>query len=223
MNTVDTRLLHLLRLVSPALPVGAFAYSQGMEAAVESQLIPDEQSTANWLSGLLRDSIGRLDMPVLIRQLQALTSTDDEQFTVWNARAFAYRETAELRLESQQMGQALVKLLDDMGESTLLGGGQPIDWVSAFALAAHRYQIDVDSALTGYAWSWCENQVAAAIKLVPLGQTAGQRVLCELIELIPEIIELAKTLKDEQIGSSATHVAILSSQHEIQYSRMFRS
>ena len=219
----DAPLLHLLRLVSPSLPVGAFAYSQGMEAAVERGLLARESVVADWLSGLLVDSLARLDMPILARQMTALADHDSAVFQRWNDRIIAYRETSELRLESQQMGRALMRLLTDLGIDSPVDCDRPLDWVSAFALAAHQHAISSHDALSGYAWSWCENQIAAAVKLVPLGQTAGQRLLCQLIDAIPAATDLALQVDDQQLGTSATQVAILSCQHENQYSRLFRS
>jgi urease accessory protein len=181
----DLQILQLLRLVSPALPVGAFAYSQGLEGGVEQAWIKDEDDSLQWISGVLQNSIAGLDLPALYWQLEYLQNEDLQRFLEFNDTVFAYRETAEFRLESHQMGQALMRLLRDTHQHNCDGGVlnsdssqvlntllyerdfQHIDWVSAFAIAAFSVNLDKQKTLLGYAWSWSETQVAAAITLVP--------------------------------------------------------
>ena len=95
--------------------------------------------------------------------------------------------------------------------------------LAGFALAAVSWNIPFQQAALGYSWGWIENQVAAAIKLVPLGQTSGQRLQLELTELIPSAVNEAMLIRDEEIGASAPAMAIASSLHETQYTRLFRS
>jgi len=219
---LDLSLVRLLQFVSPALPVGAFAYSQGLESAVVQGLLDDDLSTESWICGLLNQSLSQLDLPMLHHCLNALKQENEPQTTLLNQMCVAYRETLELRLESLQMGKALRRLLNDLQPSCQLPKGD-LDWVVAFAFACHAYDIDSEHALLGYAWSWCENQVAAAIKLVPLGQTQGQTLLLRIAEKLPQLVAQAQTIALDNVGAMSPNMAILSAQHETQYSRLFRS
>ena len=216
-------LLRLLQLVSPTLPVGAFAYSQGLEFAVDSGWIKNADETEQWLVGLMQNNLAALDLPIALRIYQALKNQHDQQLDYWNQYALASRETQELRLESIQLAKALLRLLNDMGEDTAVLQQQQCDWSAAFALAASRWEIAEQEMLLGYVWSWLENQLAAAIKLVPLGQTQGQILLQKIAMQIPKVIAVAKEMKDDDIGALAPAMVIASCQHETQYSRLFRS
>ena len=219
-------LLSLLRLSSPALPVGAYSYSQGMEYAVEAGWVSDQSSALHWIKGSLETGLARLDLPVLLRLLRAWRSVDHHTLWDWSRWLLACRESRELRDEDAQMGAALARLLRDLGiepADKLCDRAAPVSYALAYALACSAWQIDEHSAVTGYAWAWCENQVAAAVKLVPLGQTAGQRLLSALIETIRELPQRALQVTDDQIGGSLPGLAIASARHETQYSRLFRS
>ena len=220
---MDIELVRLLQLVSPSLPVGAFAYSQGLESAVEAQLVSNEEAAKEWIGGILNNNISHLDLPALKYQMQYLAEQDELAIERLNDRLIAFRETKELRAESLQMAKALRRLLLDLNiDLTLLPEGE-LDWVTAFAFAATSQSIEIDNAMLGFAWSWCENQIAAAIKLVPLGQTQGQRLLHQIGSTLTEQVAKAKLINADNIGAIAPHLAILSSQHENQYSRLFRS
>jgi urease accessory protein len=216
-------LLRLLQLCSPALPIGAYAYSQGLEHAVTAGWVTDEESAAGWILGLLEHALPSLDVPVLLRLIDAWDSGGDSH--PWNDFLFASRGSAELRAEDQRLGSALARLLVslDVRDAT--------DWVSAphvthacmFALASARWGIAPADAAAGYLFSWAENQVGAATRLVPLGQTAAQRILSRATGLIPAAVARAATLQDEELGFAAPAHAIASALHETQYSRIFRS
>jgi len=217
-------LLRLCHLVSPALPVGAYAYSQGLEYAVHAGWVHDEASTLEWLQGLSRSSVGTLDLPILLRLHRAWGASDASAVRHWNAQLIAARETSELRAEELHLGLALARVLIE------LEIGEAGEWIEAapafatlFALAAVRWHIGAGDALAGYLWAWSENQVLAAVKLVPLGQSAGQRLLHRLTAAMPAIVERARTLADDAIGVSTVSQAIASALHESQYSRLFRS
>lgn len=220
---MDIQLIRLLQLVSPTLPVGAFAYSQGLESAVDAQLISNEEMTKEWVVGILNNNLSKLDLPALKYQMQYLAKHDGVAIEGLNDRLIAFRETKELRAESLQMAKALKRLLTDLNiDLTHLPNGE-LDWVTAFAFAAHSQSIEIENAMLGFAWSWCENQIAAAIKLVPLGQTQGQRLLHQLGSMLSEQAAKAALIDIDKIGAIAPSMAILSSQHEGQYSRLFRS
>ncbi|WOJ95908.1 urease accessory UreF family protein [Congregibacter brevis] len=214
--------LHLLHLSSPALPVGAYAYSQGLEYAIEAGWLDDEE-LSNWLSDGLMLGIAQLDLPVLLRALDALKAANLTALNLWNDRILASRETAELLLEDQQIGAALWRLLETLDTRTPPALTQRPAYAVAFAIAVHQWEIDEDAAVQGYAYSWLENQVTAATKLVPLGQTAAQRLLLQLMKLIPEACTHAKTVADDELGLSLPGLAMASCRHERQHTRLFRS
>ena len=202
------RLARLLQLASPTLPVGAYSYSQGLEAAIEAGIVRDEASAKAWIGDVLEFSIVRMEAQVLRSQIAGPSQELNDFFV-------ATRETAELRAETLQMGEALARLLTDLGIAV---GIEKPAFPSAFAIAARHWQIAPEDAVTGYLWSWLENQVMAAVKAVPLGQTAGQRILLELGERLH-----ATELEKESWSNLAPGLAFLSARHETQYSRLFRS
>jgi urease accessory protein len=206
-------LAKLLQLASPALPVGAYSYSGGLEAAVEAGIVKDAATAEQWIGDVLELSVARMEGPILLRMMSGLNS--------WNEIFLASRETSELRAETVQMGYSLDRLLKDLGV-----GEVPVEepsFPAAFAHAAKHWKIEPEAALQAYLWAWAENQVMAAVKAVPLGQTDGQRMLLVLGERISASIPRILSMKDEDLGNFAPGLAILSSQHETQYSRLFRS
>jgi urease accessory protein len=217
-------LLRLCHLVSPALPVGAYAYSQALEYAVHAGWVRNEAETLDWLRGLARHGIGTLDLPVLWRLHRAWCDRDVASVRIWDARLLAARETAELRAEDRHLGAALARVLVELEVV------EARDWLEAapafatlFALAASGWQISAEEALLGYLWSWSENQVLAAVKLVPLGQSAGQRLLHRLIDEMPSTVAHAMAVRDEDIGVGTWSQTLGSALHEEQYTRLFRS
>jgi urease accessory protein len=212
-------LLRLMQLVSPALPIGGYNFSQGLEYVIQEGWVHDEASALAWIRGLARNAVGTLDLPVLFR----LCSGQDA--TRWSQFLIASRETAELRAEDRHLGRSLAKVLAESG----IDAARP--WVTRadatfatlFALACTRWGINAYDAACGYLWTWAENQVLAAVKTVPLGQSAGQRMLHVLIADIPAVVDNARTLSDDAIGSAAPLHLIASAAHETQYTRLFRS
>ena len=200
----DLALLRLLQLVSPSLPVGMYSYSQGMEQAVENGWIKSEAQTRDWLAGLLRHSLARLDAALLVRFYDAWARNDADAVAHWSMELTAMRETAELRMEDRQTGQALARLLDGLGVERAKGWvrNPHATFATMFALAAVEWDISKAQTIAGYLWSWLENQALCAVKLVPLGQLAGQRLLYGLAMEIPGLVEAALDLPDDEIGSS---------------------
>jgi len=219
------QLLKLLQLSSPTLPVGAFAYSQGLESAIETGLIIDANTMQNYLADSLRYSLQQTDIPLLSRLYQAWLDNDLDQVDYWNQYLRAQRETKELRDEDHQLGIALARLLFDLDikEAKVWKKKSNASFLTLFALAAVKWDISCQDACTGYLWAWLDNQIAAAIKLVPLGQTDGQKILSKTLTLIPDIIANGLSISTAEIGASLPMLAILSAQHETQYSRLFRS
>lgn len=225
MSTNQTSLVRLMQLVSPSLPIGAFAYSQGLEWAVECGWINDSKSFKCWLEGLIFDSLERLDVPVFSRLYQACERQDESDVAYWSHYLLASRETSELRMEEKNRARALTRLLVDLElqQARQWQGTLQTCQAAPFAVAAVNWKIRLDDAASGYVWSWLENQIAAAIKLVPLGQTEGQRLQLILSEKLAAIVQQGLKLEDREIGASAPALAIASSLHETQYTRLFRS
>jgi urease accessory protein len=217
--------LRLMQLVSPALPVGAFAYSQGLEWAVEAGWVHDTGSLQDWLAGLIDDALTRLELPILCRLYQACSRSDPDAIEHWGQMLLASRETSELRAEEHNRARALITLLADLGVASAAEWRGQLRHCQAapFALAAQSWQIGMTDCALGYASGWLENQVTAAVKLVPLGQTDGQRVQLALARSMAAAVERARTLADGDIGASAPALAIASARHETQYTRLFRS
>jgi urease accessory protein len=221
-------LVRLLHLASPALPIGAYSYSQGLEWMIECRAIHDEASAGQWIGDVLDEVVARGEAAVLWRLLAACASGDAPGFREWNAWYRASRETRELRAETEQMGASLVALATDLGVLAgdaldLAQSAAPITLPAAYALAAHAYSIDRDAAAVGYLASWLENQVLAAVKALPLGQVAGRRLLHALGARIPHVLARVRSLVDDDVASFAPGVALASMRHETQYSRLFRS
>jgi len=217
-------LLRLLYLASPALPVGAYAYSQGLEYAISASWVFDEESTFDWLQGIARRGVGSLDLPILLRLHRAWLRGEENQICRWTVRLIASRETKELRTEDLHLGRALARILAGLGmvEAQAWEQANPA-FATLFALASARWNISEREGLCGYLWSWSENQVLAAVRLVPLGQSAAQRLLHRLIEAIPGLVDRAHMVEDDEIGSSAISQVMASALHETQYTRLFRS
>ncbi len=217
--------LRLLQLVSPSLPVGAFAYSQGLEWAVEAGWVKDETDTLAWCREMLGNGIARVDIPILQRLHRGWMNGDPATRQKWNRQLLALRETSELREEERVRGRALSRLL----EGLQVAGCDQLEkendhtQLSAFAFAATTWNIPVRDAALGHAWSWLENTVMAALKLVPLGQLAGQRLLLEMSAPLQEAVEGGLQLADEDIGLSLPGATFASARHETQYTRLFRS
>ena len=217
------KLTRLLQLASPALPVGAYSYSQGLEAAIEAKIVRDEATALAWIEDVLELTVARMEAPVFLRLHAAWESGDEGAAAHWNALFLASRETAELRAETVQMGHSLARLFAELGHEHPFGSWDEVSMPAAYAWWAARCDLDAASSVVAYLWSWAENQVMAAVKAVPLGQSAGQRVLFALGSAGARIAERAADVEDDALGNFAPAFAILSSQHETQYSRLFRS
>ena len=215
----------LLQIASPALPVGAFAYSQGIERAVEDELIRDAHDARRWILDVLAGPMTFWEAPVLLRLHRASVRGDDATFRTWNERFVASRETSELRAETLQMGASLAVWAHELGleAGARLRTLPDLSFTAAFAACAADRHIGERDGVCAYLWSWIENQVTAAIKAVPLGQMAAQRVLLASHAPLAEAVAIATALDDDEMHSSAPGLALTCARHEIQYSRLFRS
>lgn len=218
-------LARLLQLASPALPVGAFSYSQGLEAAVEAGIVRDRASAAQWIGDVAELSLARWELPLLASLLDAWQAQDPNAAAAINARFLASRESAELRAETVQMGYSLARLMVqlEIEHATRLESIEEPAFPTAYAFAAASWKIPAREALAAYLWSWTENAVMAAVKCVPLGQTDAQRALLALGARIDGLVDSALTVGEDAMAPSLPHLALLSARHETQYSRLFRS
>jgi urease accessory protein len=223
--STDLSLMRLLQIVSPALPIGAFAYSQGLEQTVAEGWVTSEAEARGWLLGLLESSFATLDLPVVARLMNGWRDGDALAVTRWSRWLLACRPTRELRAEDRQLGASLARVLDSLGVAEAASWARRADVTHAamFALAAVRFDVPPGAALAGHAFAWAEAITAAAVRLVPLGQSAGQRILAAAGAAIPAIAARALTLPDEELGAAAPGQAIASATHEGLYSRLFRS
>jgi urease accessory protein len=218
-------LLRLLHLASPGLPIGTFAYSQGLEPAVAATWVTDEASAEAWILGVLRHGLGTLDLPVFARLAAAFAAGDDECARSWTDFLFAARGSAELQAEDRRVGNSLARVLVTLGiEDAAAWTDSPrTTYATLFALATARWGLPVADAAAALAFSWCENQTAAALRLVPLGQTSGLRILAHAHDEIPAVVRAALACSDAEIGFGCPGLALASARHETQYSRLFRS
>lgn len=223
----DVALARMLQLASPALPVGAFSYSQGLEAAVESGAVRDAASAGRWIEDVLAFSVARFEAPAWARLHAAWVAGDPVAVRDLNAWFCATRETWELRAESLQMGYSFRRLCADLGFPAsgieVLESMKEVAYPTVHSFAVAQWGLPAREALVAYLWSWLENQVMAALKAVPLGQTDGQRLLMRMGERLAAIAQDAMSAEDAALANFAPGLAIASSRHETQYSRLFRS
>jgi urease accessory protein len=220
-------LLRLLQLASPALPVGGFSYSEGIEAAVAHQLVHDEASAQTWLVDHLHLVQSRSELPVIAQAIPAWQRHDEQQLKTLNDWVIQTRESFEMRLQTEQMGRSLLIWLRNQADAEPLRMKTceelPPTWPLAFALALSTHDIPVRQGLVAAAFGWAENMVQATIKAVPLGQLSGQRILAALATEIPSAVDYAMQVTTENRQAFSPRLAILSARHETQYSRLFRS
>lgn len=221
----DSALLQLIWLASPALPVGGFSYSEGLEGAVDASLVTDEASAARWLVDQLHLTLSRSDLAVVAQAVVAWRAGDTERVQTLNAWILNTRETRELRQQTEQMGRSFIEWLKSVHPdvaATAIPLGH-LTYPVAFARAASTGTAPIRTIALAFAFGWAENMMQAAIKSVPLGQSAGQRILARLAHEIPQAVDHALTRVDDSRQSFSPMLAILSSRHEHQYSRLFRS
>lgn len=220
-------LLQLMWLASPALPVGGFSYSDGLEAAVDSGRVATEDDASRWLVDQLHLTLARGDLAAVAKAIAAWRRDDLPRVRELNGWVMQTRESSEFKLQTVQMGRSLLAWLNNhhtasaaqMEACGLLLPTYPI----TFALAASATQASVRDCLMAFAFGWAENMAQSAIKSVPLGQSSGQRILARMSDDIPAAVDSAMALMDSERQAFSPMLAILSAQHETQYSRLFRS
>jgi urease accessory protein len=219
-------LLALLQFVSPALPVGAYSYSEGIETLVQNGKVKDLATLEHWLQQELKYGAISVEAIALLRAYGCVESGDLEQLKYWNNWLSAFRETEEMRRQSWQMGRSLAHLLVDLQPSlqpTIAVCGDSCNFSVAFAIAAHHWQIDPQTAVLGYLYSWASNLANAGVRLIPLGQTQGQQLLLNLYPILEQTVAIVINARDDDLKNCGWGLAIASMQHETLYSRLFRS
>ena len=224
----DSSLFRLMQLSSAGLPVGGYSFSQGLEYAIDCGWLRKQADVHEWLEMQLLHSVAQVDLPALALLMEAAGQHDWSEVKRLNDLVLACRETKELRLTDTAMGEALVRLLNSLEIPQPFAHGRgttpdQVSFVSLFAIAATHWGINSQSAALGFTWAWLENQVAAATKLVPLGQTQAQVLLGDLQPVLSEALQIAELVDEDQIGAGLPALAIASALHEQQYSRLFRS
>jgi urease accessory protein len=229
--TALPQLISLLHLASPALPIGGFSYSQGLEAAIDCGMVKDAATAEHWIRDNLVHVQAQCEAPVWLLLHRAWRQQDHAAVSRWNDWFHVTRETSELRLETEQMGWSLARLIAQMewGDASLrdtLRGMSPLCLPTAFTAACVALDIDARDGLAAYAFNWAENQVAAALKAVPLGQVAGQQILRGLHRHVLDTVDEAARRADAdppRLSTFSPMLGLLSARHETQYSRLFRS
>jgi urease accessory protein len=228
MSLPAASLLHLLQLASPSLPVGAYSYSQGLEAAIESGLVKNEATAREWIIDMLHEVMARFEAPLLWRLLQAFAAHDLSTVTYWSDYFIAARDSAEFRAETIQMGYSLGKLVTELkicepDLQQFLENRSDMPFPTALAAASIALQVPAEAALLGMLFSWAENQVLVCVKSVPLGQVSGQRLLLSLRAELETAAQHAQNLADDELSNWSPGLSLMSMQHEVQYSRLYRS
>jgi urease accessory protein len=223
--TQTQSLLAALHLASPALPVGGFAYSQGLEQAIEDRWVTQVEQAYVWIRDVLLLNLARQELPLWLACHRAVVQQDWPALAVANQELYALRETAEFRLESMQMGHSMTKLFAQWPKGAALNALPIEQWTypASYAALAAISGVDETMALTAYLWSWVENQALAAVKIIPLGQIDGQTLLHRLKGDVERATEVARSTDPAHAGSAAFGLALASARHESQYSRVFRS
>jgi urease accessory protein len=221
----NTALIHLLHLVSPTLPIGSFSYSQGLEWAVEAGWIDNLTDLQEWLIDLAECSLAQVDIPILQRMMTATSQKNVREFERLCSLLLACRETHELRAEELTRGKALATLLRNLRISCSTAMANELNrcQLAGFAFAAVQWEIPQTEAALGYTWAWLENQIITGMKIIPLGQTDGQRLLLKLGKRLPGIVEQALNVQLSDIGGANPAFSIASCLHETQYTRLYRS
>ncbi len=227
----DNGLYRLMAWLSPSFPVGGFSYSHGIEAAVAAGLIADRDTLQAYVAAAIDDGAGRSDATLFAAVWRAVDAGDDQGFRSAAERAAAMRGTAELALECLSQGTAFLTTVrsswPDVDLRHWLGVLNEAQWKAAYpvavALCAAASGVKLRPALMAYLQAFSAGLITAGVKLVPLGQTDGQRIVAALEARIHDAADRAMVRPLDDLGSAAPLIDLLSMRHETQYTRLFRS
>ncbi|MDM9385141.1 urease accessory protein UreF [Chlorogloeopsis sp. ULAP01] len=222
----NSNFLYILQLASPALPVGAYSYSEGLETLIENSTIATKENLKHWLAMELCYGTIRLEAAVMVRAYQSMKENDLKTLSDWNFWLSAARETEELRASSVGMGRSLMRLLVDLQPQLATIGsaiGNYCNYAIAFGVASAFWQINMEAAVLGYLHNWVSNLITTGVKLIPLGQTAGQQLLMELQLLLSTTTVEILGLEDDELSCCSWGLSLASMRHETLYTRLFRS
>jgi urease accessory protein len=226
-TSVDSSLaqLRLLQLLSPALPVGSFSYSQGLEWAVEANWVDSEAPFRQWLAEWVDGALVYQELPFLLRLFKASVARDDNAIVEWSQFLLATRDTYELRQEELSRADAYVRVLKslDLDMSSLPTAACKLTPLASIAWAAAQWNVSEQSLLISFSHNWLESAVTSGVKIIPLGQSAGQKIIHDLSPRLIDAVALSREVHDKNIGFSMPAVSMASCAHETQYSRLYRS
>lgn len=232
-DEIDPRaLVRLTTWLSPAFPIGAYSYSHGLEWAVEAGLVRDRASLAEWTRAVLAHGAGRTDAVLLAAALRTANTGDAAALDSIAEQAAAWRGTAELALESAAEGTAFLHavragwphpLLDSLAARLTESRCSALAYPVAVGVAAAAAGVPEELAVAAYLNAFANNIVSAGLRLIPLGQTDGLKVLASAEPVIHAVTREALGMTLDQIGSAALIVDWCSMRHETQYTRLFRS
>jgi urease accessory protein len=227
LQTIENQqLLRLLQLASPLLPVGGYSYSEGLESLISQGIISDRSTLQTWMQRELDVGAIRVETAVMDRAYLAGLESNGERLQHWNQWLSAARETEELRYQSWQMGGSLTKLAIELTpeiQNLITAIDRPHNYAIVFGITAQYWQIDRQTTIAAYLHSWVTNSLGAGLKLIPLGQTAGQQILWTLQGEIEAVAQTIPTLADDDLYACSWGLSLASMQHESLYSRLFRS
>ncbi len=212
----DADILTLTQWLSPAYPVGGFAYSHGLEAAIDQGTVANSRDTEAWISDVLEHGSGWNDAVFVVA---AFNAHDKEELINVDIAARAFCATSERLMETELLGQAFGNVTKGVWELDLGQFTYPVSIGRAARLQNLPLQLTTKMFLQAFA----SNLVACATRLVPLGQTDAQRLIRQLTQLCAQIAERAKKASLDELSSTAFLGDIAAMKHETQYSRIFRT
>jgi urease accessory protein len=215
--------LRLLQVTSQALPTGAFAYSGGLESALELGMLKGAEECGSFLAGWMRAALGCVELPYFLRMRASFLHGDVDGAQGWSRRLLASRESAEAQAQDRQMAHSLQKVLAQLLGDEIPDNWTPVTYAEGLALAGVKFSLSEEDAVSGCAFGWLEQHVSALTRLVPLGPLAGQRLVDRGVRELPTVIQLSRALSDDELGAGCPAMAMAGARHETQYSRMFRS
>lgn len=226
--TTTTDLYRLLAWFSPSYPIGAFSYSHGVEYAVETGRVTNVASLTAWIAHILRHGAGWVDA-VLLKEAHA-AADDMARLDDLADLAAAWRGTTEMALESTQQGGSYLSVTraawgeaPQLDAFAALRSDKPVPLCIAVGVAAGAHKLGVETVLAAYLHAFAANLVSAAVRLIPLGQTDGQRTLSNLMPVVGSIVPCAMACPLDECGTASPMVDLTSMMHETQYTRLFRS